>query len=111
MIDETARAHKEAVELVLRIDGLYTVEETGNDIVSARSLSAGKNDSHVEPVIAGSLALHELHYRHSVGVRKESLDLGLVADRLGRSTLDGLYRSFECVRKLWLICSARYLKI
>ena len=79
--------------------------------MSAWSLATGKDDSDIEFGRTWLTAFRELDDRHSVSVREEFLDLGLVADRLGRCTLDHLHRALESLRKLWLVSGASFLKI
>ena len=40
MVNETAGAHEETVELALFVDFLYAVEQTADNVVSAGSLTA-----------------------------------------------------------------------
>jgi hypothetical protein len=111
VVHEAAGAHQEAIELVLRIEGLDTVEEAGDDVVAARGLAAGEDDTDVETGIFDSFTLGELHYGHTISVGEEGLDLGLVADGLGRRAFDCLHRALEGNWELGLIGCACDLKI
>ena len=78
VINETARTEDEAIELVSWVERLHAVEETRNHVVTARSLTARKDNTYVESREFLSLASLESNNRHSVCVREESLDFFLV---------------------------------
>ena len=79
MIYKTAGTENEAIELVVRVQLLHTVEKTGYDIVAARSLTAGKDDTDIH-LHRGRLIVSRLEFqiRHAVGVREEFLHFFLV---------------------------------
>ena len=79
---------EEAEELGILADALDTVEDTRDHVVSTRSLATGQNDAHVESLTGLSLgSLLHGDVRCTVGVREQSLDLGLVAHGFGSLTL------------------------
>ena len=85
---ETRRTAEEAEELGILADALDTVEDTRNHVVSTRSLAAGEHHAHVQSLTGSSLgSLLHGNVRCTVGVREQSLDLGLVAHGFGCLTL------------------------
>ena len=78
VINETTRTEDEAIELVSWVERLHAVEETRDNVVTARSLTARKDNTYVESREFLSLASLESNNRHTVCVREESLDFFLV---------------------------------
>ena len=48
VVNKTARAENETIELVGRIERFYTIEKARNHVVAARSLTSRKDDAHIE---------------------------------------------------------------
>lgn len=89
---EAAWATEEAEELRLRVNALDTVEDTGDNVVSTRSLTTGKDNANVQSLsFAVSLAGLQLNVRSTVGVREQGLDLLLIADGFSCLTLVECY--------------------
>ena len=83
VINETAGAHEEAVELRSGVLLLETVIETANHVVTAGSLTAGEDDADVD----GSIFLlfvggFEADEGHAVGVGEECFDFFLIVNTL-----------------------------
>ena len=110
VIHQTARAEDEAIETVLGVQLLHGVEQTGDDIVATRSLTAAEDDSHVHLLVGNSLAGNELHERHAVGIREELLDFFLVVNTLSGLAFNGLHGTLQSQRKLGLIGGASNLQ-
>ena len=92
MVYESAGSEKESVQFVVRIQALYSVKDTADDIMAARSLSAGKDDSDIHlgiDIVLFSLTGYELYQRKSIGIGKQLLYLFLVTYTLG---------SFSCLQ-------------
>ena len=85
---EARRTAEEAEELRILADALDTVEDTRDHVVSTRSLATGEHDAHVESLAGSSLgSLLHGDVRCTVGVREQSLDLGLVTHGFSSLTL------------------------
>ena len=79
--------------------------------MTARSLTAGKDNAHVEWRKFLLLTFNELDNWHAIGIREQSLNFFLVANRLSWSTFLSLYWSEESFRQFWLISSTSNLQI
>ena len=79
IVDQSAGAALETVQYVLLVGSLQCVVETADNVVSARSLSAGKDNAYY--LLLGSrsvLALLEGDFLLTVGVREQRFDLVLI---------------------------------
>ena len=103
VVYESAGTHEEAIEFVLGIKFLHGVEESGDDVVSAGSLSAAEYDTHVHGFMLLFLTLYKLHEGHAIGVWEEFLYLFLVVYALGGFTLFHLHWSLERLGQFWLV--------
>ena len=83
VVDETAGAHEEAVELGIGVLLFQTVVETANHVVTAGSLSSRKDDADVDGgiflLLVGGFEANE---GHTVGVGEEGFDFFLVINTL-----------------------------
>ena len=96
MLHQSAGAEDEAEETRLGISRLESVEEAGDHVVSARSLSAGEDHARVDGRHGvGRVATFEGHGRHTVSVREEPLDFLFVARCFRRCALYGTHRSAQ----------------
>ena len=108
MVYQTARAQDKAIQLVGRIEFLDSVEQAGDDIVSARSLAARKDDTHVHGSKFLGFAFHQLQQRHSVRVGEQFLNFFLVSYRLSRFAflyLNGAQQRFRQFRLISSSCN------
>ena len=103
MVYQTARAEDETVEAVLGVQLLNLVEQTGDDVVTARSLTTAEDDTHVHLLRVGLGSGDELNEGHTVGVGEQLLDLFLVGYTLGGSTLLHFDSTLQSLRQLGLI--------
>ena len=111
MVNKTARAKNEAIELVGRIERLHTIEQAGNHVVTTRSLTTREDDTHVEGFESNGLAWFESDDRHAVSVGEQFLNFSLIAYRLSGGTFNSLHWTLKCLWKLGLISSTSLLKI
>ena len=105
VVNETAGAEDEAVELGIGVDALDAVEETADDVVSARSLTAAENYAYVDGGLSLGLSLCELNYRQAVGVGEQFLDFSLITYTLCGLAFYSLHGSFQGLRQLGLVSS------
>ena len=91
MVHQTARAQNKAIKLAFRVQPLDSVKQTADNIMSAGSLSAGKDDAHIEGSISFPLTRDKLNQRHPVSVGKQLFDFLLVGHRLSGCAF--LYRN------------------
>ena len=105
VVNQTARSHKETVELRVLVQRLNTVVETADDIVTARSLTTREDDTYVDGFLVLALSRNELNNRHSVSVGEQSLNLFLITYTLCGCALLNLYRTLKSFWQLWLISS------
>ena len=110
MVNKTARTHEEAIDLVLRVHLLHCVEDTADDIVTARCLTTGKDHTDIHLAVGRLLTGHKLDKRHPVSIREKLLDFFLVTYTLGRSSLFYADSTFEALRQLWLILGTGFLQ-
>ena len=110
MIHQTARTQDEAVETVLGVQFLNSVEETGNHVVTAGSLTTRKDNTHVDLCSVGNVALLELDQRHTISVGEQLLDVLLIVNTLCRSALLHLHGSLKSLRQFRLIGSTSQLQ-
>ncbi len=101
MVDEAGGTHEETVEAALRVERFYAVEDSGNDVVAAGSLAAGKYDAHVEGLFKSFwvFVADEFHYGKSVSIRETLLYLLLVGHRLGGLADLKRHRTLQCFRE------------
>ena len=111
VVNQTARAEDEAVEFVGWVERLHTVEQTRNDVVTTRSLTTRKDDTHVEWFQCNGFAWLECDDRHTIGIGEKFFDFSLIANRLSGSTFNSLHGALKCLGKLGLIGSTSFLKI
>ena len=114
VVNQSARAALEAEQDILPVRRLQRVIQTGDDIVSARCLAAGENDTNnllfrrgcIGSLLEGNLLL-------SIGVREQASDLLLICNTLGGLSLpDADVRDSvsEHTRKLRLVFQSFFLK-
>ena len=114
ILKKSVRTALEAEKNVLAVCSLKSVIKTGNNIVSARSLSAGKD--YANDLLLGSrciCTLFKSDFRLTICVREESLDLVLICYALSSSTFfnaDISNTVSEHARKLRLILVSCFLK-
>ena len=106
VVDQTARTEDEAVETVLGIEFLDGIEETRDDVMTARSLTTAEDHADVHHLRVGFLAGHELHQRHTVGVGEQLLDFFLIAYTLCGFTFLYLNSSLQAFRQFGQISCA-----
>ena len=97
MVNKTAGTHEEAVELVLGVELLDSVEDTADDIVAARSLAARKDYTYIDFLAHCLIAGNKLHEGHAISVGEQFLDFFLIAYALGRLAflyLNGTLKTF-----------------
>jgi len=110
VIDQSARTHEESVNLVVGVLTLHSIENTANHIVSARSLTAGKNDTHILLHANLLITRHKLYDRHAVCVREQTLDFILITNTLCQFTFFYLYSSYQTLGKFRLILQTSFLQ-
>ena len=114
VIHQSARTTLEAEKNILPVRCLQRVIQTGNDIVSARCLTAGENDTNDLLFGSGSIgSLLEGNLLLAIGVRKQTSDLLLIRNTLGGLSLpDADVRDSvsEHTRKLRLVFQSFFLK-
>jgi hypothetical protein len=88
VVNKSGRTHEEAIEAVLLVERLKSIEDTTNYVVTAGSLSTGKDDTNIERFLNTSriLVAFELNYGHTVSVGEELFDFSLVSYRFGSLT-------------------------
>ena len=110
MVYQTARTEDETVETVLRVKLLDLVEETCNHVMAARSLTAGKDNTHVHLRIVSLSSRLKLHDGHSISVGEQLFDLFLVAYTLGGLTLLDFHSTLKSLRQLRLVSGSCQLQ-
>ena len=110
MVNQTAGAHQETVQLAVGVQRLHTVIKATDYIVTARSLTTGKDDTHVDGFHLGSFAFLKCDNGHSVGVGEHSLDFILVSYTLSCGTFFGNHCTLQCFGQLGLIGSTGNLQ-
>ena len=75
IFDQTVGSFEESVEFGGSVEGFDTVKETGDDVVSAGSLSAGKDHTHIESGGGGTCPLSKGQHGAAESVGEESFDL------------------------------------
>lgn len=80
MVDKSAGSHEEAIEAAVAVDFLDSVEESGDYVVSAGSLSAREDYTYVDwcRAFSGVGVFLKLDFGETVGVREQSLDVVLI---------------------------------
>ena len=110
MVYQTARTQDETIKTVLGVQLLDLVEETGNHVVSARSLTTRENDTYVHLRVVSLCSRYKLYDRHTVGIREQLLDFFLITNTLSGLTFLNLYCSLKRLRQLRLISGSRHLQ-
>ena len=110
MVNQSTRAHEEAIELAVLVEGLDAVVETADDVVAAGSLTAAEDNADVERFESFLLASLKGDDGHTIGVGEHSLNLFLVANALSGSTLYGYHGTLQGLGKLGLIGGTSHLK-
>ena len=110
MVYQTARTQDETIETILGVEFLDLVKETCYHVVTARSLTARKDDTYVHLLGVSLSSGLELYDRHTVGVREQLLDFLLVAHTLSCLTLLDLYSTLKSLWQLRLISSSCFLQ-
>ena len=106
MVYQTARTQDETIKTVGGIQTLHSIKQTGNHVVTARSLTTTKDNTHIHGLVALLFTGNELYERHSVGIGEESLDFFLVVNTLSGSTFYSFYCALQSTGQLGLIgCS------
>ena len=106
MVNQAARTQNKAIQFAVFVQLLDTVENTGNHIVTARSLSTGKDNTHVHcGEVNHLIGSFKLNQRHSVRIGEQFLDFFLVSNRLSSCAFCSLNSSFQRFRKFGLIGS------
>ena len=103
MVDESRRSAKEAEQAAGRVEALEAVEQTGDDVMSARCLTAGEYHADIDCRIVNFLALLKSDKRHSVGIGKQLFYCLLVGHGLcGSAKVEG-YVAAESLRHFGLV--------
>ena len=110
VIHESAGPHEESVQTVVGVEPFHLVEESGDDVMSAGSLSAAQNDTHVDGFSRGFVARNKFHKRHAVCMGEEFFDFFLIVYTLCGGTFTGLNCTLKCFRKFGLVGSSRFLQ-
>ena len=110
MVNKTTRTHKEAIDLVLWVELLDSVEDTTDYVVSTRSLTTRKDDTYVHLLSYSLFTWNELDKRHSVGVREHFLDFFLIAYTLCWLAFFYLNGTLKTLWQFWLISSSLSLQ-
>ena len=106
MVNQSAGAQDKAVELVGGVQFLDAVEQAGDDVVSAGSLTARKNDTNIHYGESGSLGRSfKLDERHAIRVGEQFLNSFLVGNRLGSLAGYSFHMSFQRLGQLGLVGS------
>ena len=80
MVYQTTGAQNETIQFAVLVQCFDTVEQTGNNIMSAGSLSTRQDDTYVDGRHIDSFAFNELNQRHAVSVREQGFDSFLVSN-------------------------------
>ena len=110
MVYQSARTQDETVQTVLRVQLLNLIVQTGNHIVTTRSLTTRQNDTDIHLSSVGLCSGFKLYNRHTIGVGEELLDFFLIAHTLCGSTFFYFYCSLERLRQFGLIGSSCLLQ-
>ncbi len=111
MVDESAGAHEETVELAVLVDSLDAVKQTADHVVTAGSLSARKNHTYIDGLVGcGGCSLLKHEFGKTVGIGKQFLNLFLIAGRLGGLALLNLHSTGKDNGELRTISRAGYLQ-
>ena len=110
MVYQTARTQDETEQTVLGVELLDLIEQTGNHVVTARSLTTRKDDTYVHLLVVSLGSGLELYDRHTIGVREQLLDLFLITNTLGSSTLLDLHSTLKSLRQLGLVSGSCHLQ-
>ena len=97
--------------MAVAVDLLDAVEEAGNHIVAAGSLTAGQDDADVDGlVLTGVRVFLKPQFGHAVRVGEQCFYLGLIGYRFRGLAFHSLYGTGEHYRQFGLIRSAGFLK-
>ena len=91
MVNQATRTHEETIKAVGWVQLLQCIKKTTNDIVTARSLTATEDNTHVHFGVVSLVTRYELYERHTISVREELLDFFLIVYTLSRSTFFHFY--------------------
>ena len=91
MVNQATRTHEETIKAVGWVQLLQCIKKTTNDIVTARSLTATEDNTHVHLGVVSLVTRYELYERHTISVREELLDFFLIVYTLSRSTFFHFY--------------------
>ena len=105
MLHQSARTQNETEETVLGVQLLDGVKQTGNHIVTTRSLTTRQDYTHIHLRCVGNITLFEFNEGHSVGVGEKLLDFLLVINTLSGFTLLHFDSSLKSFWQFWLISS------
>ena len=105
MVYKTTRPKDKAIQLICRINLLYCIKDTTDDIVTTRCLTTRKDNADIHLSVNISLSRNKLYERHSIGVREHFLDFFLIANTLCWFAFLNLYGSLKALWQLWLVSS------
>ena len=110
MVYQTARAENETIEAVFGIQTLNGIKQTGNHVVTTRSLTTRKDDTNVHLLGVGLGSGLKLYDRHTVGVGEQLLDFFLVTYTLCSVTFLYFYCTLKSLRQLRLVSGTSNLQ-
>ena len=110
MVYETTRAEDETVETVLGVELLDLVEKTCDDVVTTRSLTTAKDNTHIHLLRVGLGSGLKLYDGHTIGIGEEFLDFLLITYTLSGLTFLNLHSTLKRLGELRLISGSGELQ-
>ena len=110
MVNQTTRTQDESEETVLGVQFLNLIEQTGNHVMTTRSLTTRQDDTNVHLLGVSLSSRLKLYDRHTIGVGEQLLDLFLITYTLGSFTLLDLHSTLQSLWQLGLISGSRDLQ-
>ena len=105
MVNQSTGTQDKAIQLVVFVQCLDTIEQTRDYVMSARSLSSWKDNTYIHSGELDSFTFFEFNQRHSVSVREQFLDSFLIGYWLCSCAFNCFYWAFQRFRKFGLISS------
>ena len=110
MVNETAGAHQEAIEFAVLVEGLNTIIQTTDNIMTTRSLTTAEDDAYIDWFEGRLFASLESNNRHAISIGEHSLDFVLITYALSCSAFHCYNRTLQGLGELRLVGSTSLLK-